>query len=150
MYNHDPVIDAVAVGTRAMLGLTLRSLGPTLEVVTVQQWRVLALLDRLGELRLVDIGAQLESAPPTTSRLVERLVAKGLIDRRVSERSRRENLMRLTPNGRQLVGEAKQRRRDAIAELMTSFSDEERAAIGRAAELLTSRLEDELPQSQIL
>ncbi|KEP75155.1 hypothetical protein HR12_37970 [Microbacterium sp. SUBG005] len=133
-----------------MLGLTVRSLGPTLEVVTLQQWRVLALLDRLGDLRLVDIGGHLDTAAPTTSRMIERLVTKGYVDRRVSENSRRENLVRLTRDGQRLVDEAKNRRRTAIVALMDSFSEDERTTIGRAADLLRSRLEADLLESQVL
>lgn len=150
MYDSDSAVDAVAGGTRAMLGLTIRSLGPTLEVVTLQQWRVLALLDRLGDLRLVDIGSHLDTAAPTTSRMIERLVTKGYVDRRVSETSRRENLVRLTRDGQRLVDEAKHRRRAAIVALMDSFSEDERITIGRAADLLRSRLEEDLLESQVL
>lgn len=82
--------------------------------------------------------------------MIERLVTKGYVDRRVSETSRRENLVRLTRDGQRLVDEAKHRRRAAIVALMDSFSEDERITIGRAADLLRSRLEEDLLESQVL
>ncbi|WP_191966644.1 MarR family transcriptional regulator [Microbacterium testaceum] len=135
---------SVARGTRAMLGLTLRSLGPTLETVTLPQWRVLALVHRVERVRQVDIAEAMDVSAPTVTRMIERLVTKGLLTRATSAQNRRESEITLTTPGRQLVMDALERRMDAVSALLDSLDVEEQQALARAAELITSRLEAEI------
>jgi DNA-binding MarR family transcriptional regulator len=62
--------------------------------------------------------------PPTASRLVDRLVRKGLVRRRTDRHDRRQVRIGLTEAGRQLVDLVTERRRAEIAQLLTSIDPE--------------------------
>lgn len=72
--------------------------------VSTVQLRALTLMgDRVGGMNLVQLADQLGVAVSTASRLVDRLVAAGLVDRRPSPRTRREIRLSLTRSGRATV-----------------------------------------------
>jgi len=54
---------------------------------------------------LGQLGAELALAPPSVTRLVDRLEERGLIERRRDDDDRRKVLANLTAEGRRLVGE---------------------------------------------
>ena len=54
---------------------------------------------------LGQLGAELALAPPSVTRLVDRLEERGLIERRRDDDDRRKVLANLTTEGRRLVGE---------------------------------------------
>ena len=54
---------------------------------------------------LGQLGAELVLAPPSVTRLVDRLEERGLIERRRDDDDRRKVLANLTAEGRRLVGE---------------------------------------------
>lgn len=71
--------------------------------LSVPEWRVLATLSDgravpLGELAQITVTKQ-----PTLTRLVERMVQRGQIERRAHETDRRYTPLRITPAGRRLV-----------------------------------------------
>jgi DNA-binding MarR family transcriptional regulator len=68
--------------------------------VSVVQLRALTVLHREGQANLGQLAGDMGVTVSTTSRLVDRLVAAGLVDRRVAEHTRREVSLRLTRRGR--------------------------------------------------
>lgn len=72
--------------------------------LSIAMWRVLAVLSNNGEQRQVDLAGMTSIDPSTLSRLVARLVRRGLVTRKRSRRSSREVVVQLTPNGRAIVG----------------------------------------------
>jgi DNA-binding MarR family transcriptional regulator len=100
--------------------------------LSIAMWRVLAALSNNGEQRQIDLAAMTSIDASTLSRLVTRLVRRGLVSRSRSQRSNREVVVELTPRGRALVRRlipvAKDLERTAIAGL----SGRELEAVKRA------------------
>jgi MarR family transcriptional regulator for hemolysin len=81
---------------------------------TRAQWIVLFRLRQQEGLSQVDLADVLELQPISLVRLLDRLVAHGLLERRHDPRDRRTNRLFLTASGRQLVDDLDSLR-DAIA-----------------------------------
>lgn len=71
--------------------------------LSIDMWRVLAVLAHGGEQRQVDLAARTSIDASTISRIVTRLARMGLVTRRRSQNSNREVVVALTPKGGALV-----------------------------------------------
>jgi DNA-binding MarR family transcriptional regulator len=71
--------------------------------VTRAQWRVLARLKRRDGLRQVDLAEHLDVEPITMARMIDRLEAAGLVERRKDETDRRAWLVHLTAKAKPIV-----------------------------------------------
>lgn len=71
--------------------------------LSIAMWRVLAALSANGEQRQVDLAGMTAIDVSTLSRLVTRLVRRGLVTRTRSKANNREVLVELSPKGRGLV-----------------------------------------------
>jgi DNA-binding MarR family transcriptional regulator len=65
-------------------------------------------------------------------RMVDRLVHRGLVSRRVNPDSRREVLLRLTGPGQRIVDRVTARRREEIAAIVTRMTASDRAGLVKA------------------
>ncbi len=70
------------------------------EGCTVDEWRVLSLLARTGGRPMTAIAQATLLLPPTLTKRVDRMVADGLVYRRVGVDDRRRVLVLLAPRGR--------------------------------------------------
>ena len=70
--------------------------------LSLAQWAVLVTLWRNGPLPLKDIAEMTGNAPPATSRIVERMVGRGLVHRTVSPGDRRSVTISLSEAGENL------------------------------------------------
>lgn len=73
------------------------------EDLGIAMWRVLVALSNGGEQRQIDIAGMTSIDVSTLSRLVTRLVRRGLVTRRRSKVSSREVMVELSGNGAELV-----------------------------------------------
>jgi DNA-binding MarR family transcriptional regulator len=71
--------------------------------LSIAMWRVLVALSANGEQRQVDIAAMTSIDVSTLSRLVTRLVRRGLVTRKRSKSNSREVVVQLSLKGRELV-----------------------------------------------
>lgn len=71
--------------------------------LSIAMWRVLVALSANGEQRQVDLADMTSIDVSTLSRLVTRLVRRGLVTRHRSKTNSREVVVQLTPKGRVLV-----------------------------------------------
>jgi DNA-binding MarR family transcriptional regulator len=71
--------------------------------VTIDMWRVLAALADNGRQRQVDLAGMTSIEPSTISRMVTRLVHRGLVNRSRSRTNGREVVVALTARGKALV-----------------------------------------------
>ncbi|GAA0319793.1 MarR family transcriptional regulator [Actinoallomurus spadix] len=133
----DAVTSAVLTASRLLVGISLRSLTAVREQVTLPQFRLLVVLATHEETKLVTLADHLGVNPSTAMRMVERLVAAGLIDRRVNPASRREVLLRLTGDGSRVVDEVTARRREEIAAIVAAMPAEQRAGLVGALKAFT-------------
>ena len=116
-----PVLDAVLTASRVLVAMAARSLADAGEEVTLTQYRSLVVLASRGPQGVASLAQALAVTAPTASRLVERLVRKGLVRRRADRQDRRQVRIGLTEAGRDLVRLVTGRRREEIAVLLASI-----------------------------
>jgi MarR family transcriptional regulator for hemolysin len=75
--------------------------------VTRAQWAVLAKLERMEGLQQAKLAKLMEVQPITLTRLIDRLCALELVERRADLRDRRANRLYLTPAARPLLAKLK-------------------------------------------
>ena len=112
------MVDALLIASRALVGVSARSLAAVESHVTLPQFRALVVLGEHGEQRVSSLAAALDIDPSTATRLCDRLASKKLVCRAVSPTSRREVAVSLSPTGRALVGSVTKRRRAEIARIV--------------------------------
>jgi DNA-binding MarR family transcriptional regulator len=100
------------------------------------QMATLLLLDEEGEQTIKGVAELLGRSFSATSRLLDQLVVRGLINRREDERDRRVKRVSITAQGRSFIETIEQRRADAQIAVMEYLSPEERAEVVRGMVLL--------------
>lgn len=96
------------------------------------QLRVLAIIATGGTTNMNRLAETLKVVPSSASRLCDRLEATGLLRRVADPRDRREVQLVLTAAAGQLLAELRERRRQALAEVLEAMS------VGQRQELLRS------------
>jgi DNA-binding MarR family transcriptional regulator len=89
-----------------------------------------------GPLTLGELATAEQVRPPTMTRLVRALEARGLVTREPDEHDGRVVRLRATHKGRKLMAEGRARRVRALAEGLRTLEAEDVAALGGAAETL--------------
>lgn len=97
--------------------------------VSPSQLQALFIVERHGQINLNGLAAELGAIPSSASRLCDRLQAAGLLTRAASVHNRREVMLALTRDGRGLVAEITQNRRQALARILNDMSPAGRAAL---------------------
>ncbi len=115
----DAAVDAMVLLSRALIGVAARSLAQTEFEITLPQYRALVALHLEGEQNVVALADSLGVHPSTVTRLCDRLLANGYIERTTSVTNRREVLLRLSKGGRSLVRIETERRRRAIRDIVS-------------------------------
>lgn len=111
--------------------------------LTDATWRPLLHLDFLGDdTRQKDLAASVGIEGPSLVRLLDTLVAKGLIERSEDAADRRAKLLRLTPEGREMVGRIRETVTALESEILSPFSDGEIARVAEFIERLESTVGD--------
>jgi DNA-binding MarR family transcriptional regulator len=129
----DSATDVLITASRALVAIAAKSLARVEDQITLPQYRALVVLASRNGLRPIDLADALDVSPSTATRMCDRLVRKELVERVHSDSDRREVVLRLSPDGRALVGEVtSQRRRDL------------RRVVGRIAAADQDRLIDAL------
>src|SRR5579875_2119893 len=82
--------DELLTASRALVAVAARSLALVEDQVTLPQYRALVILASREELRPVDLAGVLGVSPSTATRMCDRLVRKGLVDRLHRDTDRRE------------------------------------------------------------
>ena len=101
--------EALLAVARAVVGISTRA-ADAVGGVSVVQLRALTVLRDLEPATLGRLARQMGVTVSTTSRLVDRLVAAGLVDRAPAPESRREVALALSPAGRALLDRYDDRR----------------------------------------
>jgi DNA-binding MarR family transcriptional regulator len=128
-HDTDSVVDAVVSASRALVGMAARSLADAGEEVTLTQYRTLVVLASRGPQSVGALAEAVAVTAPTASRMVDRLVRKRLVRRRIDANDRRQMRLALTDSGRHLVNMVTERRRAEIAEQLISIPEEVQRAM---------------------
>ena len=93
--------------TRFMFTRIIRALARTLhgEELSVAQLAALHLIDQAGDIRQSQLAEELLMSAPSTSRMIDALVDRGLVERRESPEDRRARTLHLTGKGDALLAE---------------------------------------------
>lgn len=108
--------------SRALVGVSARSLAPILDQISLPQFRVLVILAERGPTRSGLIAEQLGVHPSTFTRMADRLVAAGWVERQEGQGSRREVHIGLAGPGRDLVESVSLRRLQAIEDILAPLT----------------------------
>jgi len=96
-------VEVLQQATRLLAGIALRSVEVLHGAVTLPQYRVLAVLADLGEVRSARVADALGLEASTVTRLVDRLAAAGHVSRSDDPTNRSAVTLQLTASGRDLV-----------------------------------------------
>ncbi|WP_129125962.1 MarR family winged helix-turn-helix transcriptional regulator [Geomonas oryzae] len=123
---------------RQVLDSAFQSLG-----VTDAAWRPLLHLHHLGDgIRQKDLAASLGIEGPSLTRILDQLIAKGLIERSEDASDRRAKLLALSPQGRAMVTEITGKVAALEHDLLSSFGDAEIEQMSSFVERLETRLQE--------
>ncbi|WP_329140804.1 MarR family winged helix-turn-helix transcriptional regulator [Streptomyces sp. NBC_00670] len=125
----DDVARAVLTASRLLVAVSARSLAEVEDRITLPQFRMLVVLSTRGATKLVVLAELLQVAPSTAMRMVDRLIAAGLAERRVNPGNRRETLLTLTDEGRQVVDHVMARRRQEVTGIVRRLTSGQRATL---------------------
>ncbi|MFI5783240.1 MarR family winged helix-turn-helix transcriptional regulator [Nocardia sp. NPDC051570] len=128
----DEITDALLTASRLLVALSARSIAHVDESITIPQFRALVLLSTRGPSKIAGLASSLNVQPSTATRMVERLVVAGLIDRKPNPESRRELIIELTSRGRRVVDAVTTRRRTEIAAVVERMRPADRTGLVRA------------------
>ena len=133
----DALTDAVLTASRLLVAVSARSLAATEETLTLPQFRMLVVLDSRGTMKLSFLAELLDVNPSTVTRMVDRLVATGMIARQANPATRREVVAELTDEGRRVVRSVTRRRRAAIGRIVAKMPERERRGLVEALSAFT-------------
>lgn len=128
----DAVTEAVLTASRLLVAISARSIAAVDESITLPQFRSLVVLDTWGPLKQATLAGHLGVNPSTATRMVDRLVAAGLVSRQANPVSRRETVVGLTAAGGQVVRQVTEIRRAEIALIVARIPPHDRRGLVNA------------------
>lgn len=130
-----------------LVGIAAASLSPIEGEVTLTQYRTLIVLASRGPQSLQDLAAELQVVPSTATRMCDRLVRKGLIERRTPEENRREVELRITDDGAAIVARVAADRKRQLRRITDRMSAGSQAALVAALQEFSTAA-GEVPEHQ--
>lgn len=118
----DDEVDTVLQACRILVAITARSIAAVPEAVDPLQVRALVVLRSSPALSLGELARSVGIHLTRASRLCDRLVSQGLVDRTDDPANRRQLLLRLTAEGRGLVDEVMRQRAEAIRPVLARMA----------------------------
>lgn len=127
--SNDALVSALLTASRALVGVSARSLDQAGDGVTLTQFRALVVLESHGSSRLNQLAERLGVGPSSALRTVDKLVAAGFVARAENQADRREVILELTGDGRRLVDRVTASRRREIARIVQHIPAGEHEAL---------------------
>jgi DNA-binding MarR family transcriptional regulator len=138
----DEVVDGVLRASRVLVAVGARSIAAVDDAVTLPQFRTLVALASTGPQNVGALADDVGVHPSTATRMCDRLERKGLIERELSTASRREVMVRLTPQGRQLLSKVMTTRRREIRKIVAKVPEPVRQAMVDALQVFSDAAGD--------
>ena len=113
------------------------------------QLNALLVVEREEGINLRGLAAQLRMILSSASRLCDRLVASGMVERSPGRADRREIALFLTPSSRQLLEHLRTTRRELLTEVLERMTPAGRAALLRGLAEFAEAADTEAPGSAI-
>lgn len=111
------------------------------EEVSATQYRALGVLTLRGPRNASELADDLGVGRPGATKLVDRLVKRGLIRRRRHPTDRRQVILEASERGREIVRAVQQCRRRRLARVLSALEPEAREALARDLPSLTAAFE---------
>lgn len=127
--RQEPNVEILMSASRALVAVAARSLAKAEDQVTLAQFRSLVVMASRGPLRPVDLAEALDVNPSTATRMCDRLVRKGLIQRSHRTTDRREVELVVSGEGRLLVDEVTTRRRKDFQRILAKIPTDKRVRL---------------------
>jgi DNA-binding MarR family transcriptional regulator len=127
-------VEAVLAAADILLRVVASSVAEVEDIVNTPQLRVLVRIHALGPQNLGGVAAELGVHASNATRICDRLVAGGLLERREDPADRRYVVLELTGKGKDLVNTVLEHRRQAIAEVISRMPAGRRPALAAAME----------------
>ncbi len=128
----DEITDVVLAASRALVAVAARSLAAVHDDVTLPQYRAIVVLCARGPSTMGQLVDELGCSGSTATRLCDRLVAKGLVERTHRSGNRREVEVTASRAGVELVKAVTRRRRAEISRIVEAIPTRQRPALVRA------------------
>lgn len=141
----DDLVTAVLTASRALVGVSARSLAGVEDTVTITQFRTLVVLDNRGQTNLNTLADDLDVNSSTAVRMIDKLLVAGLVTRTENPADRREVLLGLTADGIELVETVTRRRRAEIAGIVTAMPLERHTELVAALRSFAAAAAEPLP-----
>lgn len=109
--------------------------------LSLTQWRVLVMLDTLGEASPTTIARKTEFDKGLLSRTIKGMIATGLIKGRLNQTDARQQILKMTDLGRAAFEKAKPHMRKRQQSLLGCLSDHERETLFGAFSKLEAAIE---------
>lgn len=140
--------DAVAYRIHRTNRLLLTHLARFLETsrhgLTPEKWFILARIRQDGPLRQVELTEPALEDAPNVSRLVERLVGDGLVERQPDPTDRRSRILKLSPSGITLADELRERAVTERRRVFAGFSHADLQTFTEALDRLDANIRPSL------
>lgn len=112
--------------------------------LSVPQFRTLLFLDQNPGISLSTLAEYLGLSLPATSRLIEGLVRKSFVARRIPAGNRRLVALSISARGLKTVSAARRATVNRLAEVVAALTDDERAAVQRTLRALRREFQSAL------
>jgi len=108
--------------------------------LTLPQWRAIHQLAQTDGISQVALAGLIEVTPMTLSGILDRLEARGLVERIADPGDSRAKLVRSTPQSRALADTGRSIRDQILEEALTGMSEAERSQLAGLLEKITGNL----------
>jgi DNA-binding MarR family transcriptional regulator len=127
--NDDDDADAVLAACRVLVALSAQSIAAVGDLADVAQVRALVVISSRGSVSLGELATAANLHITRASRLCDRMVAEGLIDRANDPANRRQLILTLTRKGARVVHDVMAHRRAAITPILARLPKKRRAEL---------------------
>lgn len=111
-------------------------------VAPAGQMRIIHLLNQEGELSVGDISEFLDIRPSSATVLIDKLIEKGLVERKIDKQDRRYKVIKLTKLGEQLISDSVDARDELSEEIFSGLTSKELTEFDRMLEIINDNVKD--------
>jgi DNA-binding MarR family transcriptional regulator len=123
--------------SRALSQIYTREFG-----LSIPEWRIIANLGRFGPLNAGDLAQRSSLDKPKVTRALQKLEARGLVERSIEARDRRQVRLALSRRGRSMLGQIAGLALDWEKDLLSALKASERDSLTRIMASLAKRTEE--------
>lgn len=109
------------------------------QAIEPTQWATLRLI-AAGPWTMSELARHKAVSLPTMSKSVDMLARRGWVDRFVDEADRRQTLVRLTPDGREVLAECRRRAEESVERKLAGLGERERETLTATLRTLRAAL----------